>query len=485
MCAVFRQLDSYRAPCQHRVCRPRNGSVRSRVASRFSPFRASPRRVVTHQTTDPPCLVYRPRPQLRNGRDGRVAGHQSAAPIPRPALHRQRLRGAHLRDRLVSAAEPHRRLVRHLDRRAARHVHGRHVHREPAASPEVHLAPPSIRCASTRCSKPAIAVFGLLVFWGLPYVGGLYFAIARARHERTAASRLVLRALPAAADDPHGRDAPGDRALGRDDAAKASRGSASSTAATSPARCSAACSPASICCACTTWRTRRTSPSRSTSSSRAIGLALAQRDAVSRRGRRHRRCAADAARSFRPARGRSTHDRTLGRDGARRRSGVDAPALAPARRDDVHLLADPRRVPDRTRHRQQRRIGRSRGRRSSRGARWACARLLLIGAIAWAAYSMTKILPYWPVNPGLLVDADVHVPDRLRALPLGRAARGHALGRELPARARRGGSRRRRIRRDWSARVYAANTVGGIVGALFGSLLIIAWLGTQDARSAC
>ena len=27
--------------------------------------------------------------------------------------------------------------------------------------------------------------------------------------------------------------------------------------------------------------------------------------------------------------------------------------------------------------------------------------------------------------------------------------------------------------------VYAANTVGGIVGALFGSLLIIAWLGTQ------
>ena len=30
--------------------------------------------------------------------------------------------------------------------------------------------------------------------------------------------------------------------------------------------------------------------------------------------------------------------------------------------------------------------------------------------------------------------------------------------------------------------VYAANTVGGIIGALFGSLLIIAWLGTQDAQ---
>ncbi len=32
--------------------------------------------------------------------------------------------------------------------------------------------------------EAAIAVFGLLVLWGLPYAGGLYFAIARPRHER-------------------------------------------------------------------------------------------------------------------------------------------------------------------------------------------------------------------------------------------------------------------------------------------------------------
>ncbi len=31
--------------------------------------------------------------------------------------------------------------------------------------------------------------------------------------------------------------------------------------------------------------------------------------------------------------------------------------------------------------------------------------------------------------------------------------------------------------------VYAANTIGGIIGALFGSLLIIAWLGTQDGAA--
>ena len=30
--------------------------------------------------------------------------------------------------------------------------------------------------------------------------------------------------------------------------------------------------------------------------------------------------------------------------------------------------------------------------------------------------------------------------------------------------------------------MYAANTIGGIIGALFGSLLIIAWRGTQDAQ---
>src|ERR671913_247448 len=49
-----------------------------------------------------------------------------------------------------------------------------------------------------------------------------------------------------------GRRSPRSRAGSRP-ARAACRGWASSTAATSPARCSAACSPASTCCACTTW----------------------------------------------------------------------------------------------------------------------------------------------------------------------------------------------------------------------------------------
>ena len=39
---------------------------------------------------------------------------------------------------------------------------------------------------------------------------------------------------------------------------------------------------------------------------------------------------------------------------------LDAPPVAAVRRDGLHLLADPRRVPGRPRHRQQRRVGRSR-----------------------------------------------------------------------------------------------------------------------------
>ncbi len=49
--------------------------------------------------------------------------------------------------------------------------------------------------------------------------------------------------------------------------------------------------------------------------------------------------------------------RAVGHHGARRRSDLDAAALAALRRDDVHVLADSGRVPVRPRHRQQRRIG--------------------------------------------------------------------------------------------------------------------------------
>lgn len=107
--------------------------------------------------------------------------------------------------------------------------------------------------------------------------------------------------------------------------------------------------------------------------------------------------------------------------------------------------------------------------------------LLLTATIAWAAYSMTRMLPYWPVSPGLAIEAKYTFQiDLIRSLwvvfpaacfwgasfPLALAA----VGRDENDPGRLVGT------------VYAANTVGGIIGALFGSLLIIAWLGTQASQ---
>ncbi|MEP6491143.1 MAG: fused MFS/spermidine synthase [bacterium] len=107
--------------------------------------------------------------------------------------------------------------------------------------------------------------------------------------------------------------------------------------------------------------------------------------------------------------------------------------------------------------------------------------LLLTGAIAWAAYSMTTLLPYWPINPGLSYSPGATFQiDLVRCLwavlpaaclwgasfPLALSAVGR--GEKDPGRL--------------VGTVYAANTIGGIIGALFGSLLIIAWLGTQWAQ---
>jgi spermidine synthase len=91
------------------------------------------------------------------------------------------------------------------------------------------------------------------------------------------------------------------------------------------------------------------------------------------------------------------------------------------------------------------------------------------------------MLPYWPVSPGLAINASYTFQiDLVRCLwavlpaacfwgasfPLALAA----VGRDEKDPGRLVGT------------VYAANTIGGIVGALLGSLLIIAWLGTQASQ---
>ena len=110
--------------------------------------------------------------------------------------------------------------------------------------------------------------------------------------------------------------------------------------------------------------------------------------------------------------------------------------------------------------------------------------MLLCGAIAWAAYTLALSLPFWPIDPSISIEPVVQLPARSRARLLGRAAGVDPLGRELSARARVGRRRRGRIPGRLVGGVYAANTVGAIVGAIGGSLLMVTWLGTQHSQQA-
>ena len=113
-----------------------------------------------------------------------------------------------------------------------------------------------------------------------------------------------------------------------------------------------------------------------------------------------------------------------------------------------------------------------------RGLVW-CQFLLILG-IAWAGYALTQQLPYWPVNPGLASSPKYTFQlDMIRAIwvvlpsailwgasfPLALAAVGpeRDAGRVV-------------------GRLYAANTVGSIIGSSFVALVFIGWRGTQDTQ---
>ena len=107
--------------------------------------------------------------------------------------------------------------------------------------------------------------------------------------------------------------------------------------------------------------------------------------------------------------------------------------------------------------------------------------LLLCAAIAWAAYELTESLPYWPINPYIATTPWFTLQlDLVRCLwvvlpgailwgasfPLALAA---VATTEQDAARLAGG-------------VYAANTVGAIVGSLVTSFILIPWIGTSHAE---
>jgi spermidine synthase len=107
--------------------------------------------------------------------------------------------------------------------------------------------------------------------------------------------------------------------------------------------------------------------------------------------------------------------------------------------------------------------------------------LLLVAAIGWAALMLANSLPYWPISPSLSKSIWLNFQmDLLRSLwavlpatllwgasfPLALAAAEHA-GQKSGLQV---------------GKLYAANTLGAIIGALACSILLIAWLGTQGVQ---
>ncbi len=107
----------------------------------------------------------------------------------------------------------------------------------------------------------------------------------------------------------------------------------------------------------------------------------------------------------------------------------------------------------------------------------------LCGAIAWASYMLALSLPYWPIDPSLSLDPwfnfQLDLARGLWVLLPGAILWGASFPLALAAVASNGQDPGRLV-----GGVYAANTVGAIVGALCGSLLLVTWLGSQHAQQA-
>ncbi len=109
--------------------------------------------------------------------------------------------------------------------------------------------------------------------------------------------------------------------------------------------------------------------------------------------------------------------------------------------------------------------------------------MLLCGTVAWAAYMLADSLPYWPINPSMTFNPTfVMQLDFVRALWVVLPSSilwGASFPLALASVAGRGQDPARLV-----GGVYAANTLGAIVGSVGFSLLVVVWLGSQHAQQA-
>ena len=111
----------------------------------------------------------------------------------------------------------------------------------------------------------------------------------------------------------------------------------------------------------------------------------------------------------------------------------------------------------------------------------AIAQALLILAIGWTSWNITESMPYWPVNPTIASSPwyqfQIDFLRSLWAILPASCLWGASFPLALASVASEGQDGGRIV-----GRVYAANTVGAIVGALVTSLVLIAWIGTRQSE---
>ena len=107
--------------------------------------------------------------------------------------------------------------------------------------------------------------------------------------------------------------------------------------------------------------------------------------------------------------------------------------------------------------------------------------LLLIGATAWSAYMIADSVPYWPVDPALSTSPwftfQMDLARCSWAILPSAILWGASFPLSLASVAGRGQDSGRLV-----GRIYAANTVGAIIGALGFSLLVVPALGTREGE---
>jgi spermidine synthase len=109
--------------------------------------------------------------------------------------------------------------------------------------------------------------------------------------------------------------------------------------------------------------------------------------------------------------------------------------------------------------------------------------MLLCAAIAWTSYMLTQSLPFWPINPSISTDPwfnfQLDFVRSMWAMLPGAILWGASFPLALASVATAGKDPGRLV-----GGVYAANTLGAIVGALGASLLMVIWLGSQRSQVA-